>query len=136
MASRRCFPNRACARCPDDPAAELGGEVDAPPQYWRSQPSTQKQLFGKTTFGVPATGQMVLGDLSNFLRHPTGNDMAAMELISLNAEFEESSSRWFRFVDSGLLTNERLFKRELFSRDHPDNAERNGSSSSVSTGPH
>jgi 2,4-dienoyl-CoA reductase-like NADH-dependent reductase (Old Yellow Enzyme family) len=33
-------------------AAELGGEVYAPPQYWRSQPSTQKELFGKTTFGV------------------------------------------------------------------------------------
>jgi 2,4-dienoyl-CoA reductase-like NADH-dependent reductase (Old Yellow Enzyme family) len=33
-------------------AAELGGQVDAPPQYWRSQPSTQKQLFGKTTFGA------------------------------------------------------------------------------------
>jgi 2,4-dienoyl-CoA reductase-like NADH-dependent reductase (Old Yellow Enzyme family) len=33
-------------------AAELGGHVDAPPQYWRSQPSTQKELFGKTTFGT------------------------------------------------------------------------------------
>jgi NADPH2 dehydrogenase len=33
-------------------AAELDGEVYAPPQYWRSQPSTQKELFGKTTFGV------------------------------------------------------------------------------------
>ena len=33
-------------------AAELGGRVDAPPQYWRSQPSTQKELFGKTTFGA------------------------------------------------------------------------------------
>jgi 2,4-dienoyl-CoA reductase-like NADH-dependent reductase (Old Yellow Enzyme family) len=33
-------------------AAELGGEVTAPPQYWRSQPSTQKELFGKTTFGA------------------------------------------------------------------------------------
>ena len=33
-------------------AAELGGQVSAPPQYWRSQPSTQKQLFGKTTFGA------------------------------------------------------------------------------------
>jgi 2,4-dienoyl-CoA reductase-like NADH-dependent reductase (Old Yellow Enzyme family) len=33
-------------------AAELGGEVYAPPQYWRSQPSTQKELFGKTTFGA------------------------------------------------------------------------------------
>jgi hypothetical protein len=26
--------------------------VEAPPQYWRSQPSTQKALFGKTTFGA------------------------------------------------------------------------------------
>jgi NADPH2 dehydrogenase len=33
-------------------AAELGGEVQAPPQYWRSQPSTQKALFGATTFGT------------------------------------------------------------------------------------
>jgi 2,4-dienoyl-CoA reductase-like NADH-dependent reductase (Old Yellow Enzyme family) len=33
-------------------AAELGGHVDAPPQYWRSQPSTQKVLFGATTFGT------------------------------------------------------------------------------------
>jgi 2,4-dienoyl-CoA reductase-like NADH-dependent reductase (Old Yellow Enzyme family) len=33
-------------------AAELGGEVYAPPQYWRSQPSTQKALFGTTTFGT------------------------------------------------------------------------------------
>jgi 2,4-dienoyl-CoA reductase-like NADH-dependent reductase (Old Yellow Enzyme family) len=33
-------------------AAELGGHVDAPPQYWRSQPSTQKALFGATTFGA------------------------------------------------------------------------------------
>src|SRR5438067_678815 len=32
-------------------AAEVGGVVDVPPQYWRSQPSTQKELFGKTTFG-------------------------------------------------------------------------------------
>jgi NADPH2 dehydrogenase len=33
-------------------AAELGGEVFAPQQYWRSQPSTQKALFGATTFGT------------------------------------------------------------------------------------
>ena len=33
-------------------AAELGGQVPAPPQYWRSQPSTQKALFGATTFGA------------------------------------------------------------------------------------
>lgn len=33
-------------------AAELGGQVEAPPQYWRSQPATQKALFGATTFGT------------------------------------------------------------------------------------
>ena len=33
-------------------AAEVGGVVEAPPQYWRSQPSTEKELFGKTTFGA------------------------------------------------------------------------------------
>jgi 2,4-dienoyl-CoA reductase-like NADH-dependent reductase (Old Yellow Enzyme family) len=33
-------------------AAELGGQVTAPPQYWRSQPSTQKALFGTTTCGA------------------------------------------------------------------------------------
>src|ERR1700761_1928645 len=33
-------------------AAELGGQVYAPPQYWRSQPSSYKTLFGKTTFGA------------------------------------------------------------------------------------
>ena len=33
-------------------AAELGAQVEAPPQYWRSQPSTQKGLFGKTVIGV------------------------------------------------------------------------------------
>jgi NADPH2 dehydrogenase len=33
-------------------AAELGGHVEAPPQYWRAQPSTQKDLFGTTTFGT------------------------------------------------------------------------------------
>ena len=33
-------------------AAELGGRVEAPPQYWRSQPSTQKALFGETRFGM------------------------------------------------------------------------------------
>jgi hypothetical protein len=26
--------------------------VQAPPQYWRSQPSTQKALFGETKFGA------------------------------------------------------------------------------------
>jgi NADPH2 dehydrogenase len=33
-------------------AAQLGGSVSAPPQYWRSQPSTQKALFGETSFGA------------------------------------------------------------------------------------
>jgi 2,4-dienoyl-CoA reductase-like NADH-dependent reductase (Old Yellow Enzyme family) len=33
-------------------AAELGGEVFAPPQYWRSQPASHKTLFGETTFGA------------------------------------------------------------------------------------
>src|SRR6267378_690945 len=33
-------------------AAELGGQVEAPPQYWRSQPSKQKALFGATMFGT------------------------------------------------------------------------------------
>jgi 2,4-dienoyl-CoA reductase-like NADH-dependent reductase (Old Yellow Enzyme family) len=33
-------------------AAELGAHVEAPPQYWRSQPATQKALFGPTTFGT------------------------------------------------------------------------------------
>jgi len=33
-------------------AAELGGAVEAPPQYWRSQPATQRSLFGATTFGA------------------------------------------------------------------------------------
>jgi 2,4-dienoyl-CoA reductase-like NADH-dependent reductase (Old Yellow Enzyme family) len=33
-------------------AAELGGQVEAPPQYWRSQPSSQKALFGATRFGA------------------------------------------------------------------------------------
>jgi 2,4-dienoyl-CoA reductase-like NADH-dependent reductase (Old Yellow Enzyme family) len=33
-------------------AAELGGTVSAPPQYWRSQPSTQKALFGEIKFGA------------------------------------------------------------------------------------
>jgi 2,4-dienoyl-CoA reductase-like NADH-dependent reductase (Old Yellow Enzyme family) len=33
-------------------AAELHGEVTAPPQYWRSQPSSQKALFGATSFGA------------------------------------------------------------------------------------
>lgn len=28
-------------------AAQLGGAVEAPPQYWRSQPSNLKGLFGE-----------------------------------------------------------------------------------------
>jgi 2,4-dienoyl-CoA reductase-like NADH-dependent reductase (Old Yellow Enzyme family) len=39
-------------RWPWHAAAELGGQVEAPPQYWRSQPSTQKALFGATSFGT------------------------------------------------------------------------------------
>jgi NADPH2 dehydrogenase len=39
-------------RWPWHAAAELGGTVSAPPQYWRSQPSTQKALFGETRFGA------------------------------------------------------------------------------------
>src|SRR3954449_11915588 len=33
-------------------AAELGGEVAAPPPYWRAPPHEQKDLFGATTFGT------------------------------------------------------------------------------------
>jgi 2,4-dienoyl-CoA reductase-like NADH-dependent reductase (Old Yellow Enzyme family) len=33
-------------------AAELGGQVEAPRQYWRAQPSSQQALFGPTTFGT------------------------------------------------------------------------------------
>jgi NADPH2 dehydrogenase len=39
-------------RWPWHAAAQLGSSVSAPPQYWRSQPSTQKALFGETTFGA------------------------------------------------------------------------------------
>jgi 2,4-dienoyl-CoA reductase-like NADH-dependent reductase (Old Yellow Enzyme family) len=38
-------------RWPWHAAAKLGATVEAPPQYWRSQPSTQKQLFGATKLG-------------------------------------------------------------------------------------
>jgi NADPH2 dehydrogenase len=38
-------------RWPWHAAAALGASVEAPPQYWRSQPSTQKALFGDTKFG-------------------------------------------------------------------------------------
>jgi 2,4-dienoyl-CoA reductase-like NADH-dependent reductase (Old Yellow Enzyme family) len=33
-------------------AAELGGEVGAPPPYWRAQPAEFKTLFGTTRFGA------------------------------------------------------------------------------------
>ncbi len=39
-------------RWPWHAAAALGASVDAPRQYWRSQPSTHKTLFGKTSFGA------------------------------------------------------------------------------------
>ena len=41
-------------------AAELGGHVEAPPQYWRSQPSTQKELFGKDHVRSALTAQLRL----------------------------------------------------------------------------
>lgn len=39
-------------RWPWHAAAELGASVEAPPQYWRSQPSDQKTLFGSIVFGA------------------------------------------------------------------------------------
>jgi 2,4-dienoyl-CoA reductase-like NADH-dependent reductase (Old Yellow Enzyme family) len=39
------------ARWPWHAAAELGASVQAPPQYWRSQPREQKHLFGEITIG-------------------------------------------------------------------------------------
>ncbi|KND61485.1 NADH:flavin oxidoreductase, Old Yellow Enzyme family [Candidatus Burkholderia verschuerenii] len=39
------------ARWPWHAAAELGASVQAPPQYWRSQPREQKHLFGDITIG-------------------------------------------------------------------------------------
>lgn len=39
-------------RWPWHAAAELGACVDAPPQYWRSQPSDQKGLFGEAASGA------------------------------------------------------------------------------------
>jgi NADPH2 dehydrogenase len=33
-------------------AAELGGQVEAPPAYWRAPPHEQKDLFGATSFGT------------------------------------------------------------------------------------
>lgn len=38
-------------RWPWHAAAELGAQVDAPPQYWRSQPREHKHLFGETVLG-------------------------------------------------------------------------------------
>jgi len=38
-------------RWPWHAAAQLGATVDAPPQYWRSQPRDQKALFGDISFG-------------------------------------------------------------------------------------
>ena len=38
-------------RWPWHAAAQLGAQVQAPPQYWRSQPREYKQLFGDTTLG-------------------------------------------------------------------------------------
>jgi 2,4-dienoyl-CoA reductase-like NADH-dependent reductase (Old Yellow Enzyme family) len=38
-------------RWPWHAAAELGAEVSAPPQYWRSQPREQKHLFGDVVSG-------------------------------------------------------------------------------------
>lgn len=38
-------------RWPWHAAAQLGGTVEAAPQYWRSQPSDQKALFGQTISG-------------------------------------------------------------------------------------
>ena len=38
-------------RWPWHAAAQLGATVEAPPQYWRSQPSQHKALFGETRFG-------------------------------------------------------------------------------------
>jgi 2,4-dienoyl-CoA reductase-like NADH-dependent reductase (Old Yellow Enzyme family) len=39
-------------RWPWHAAAELGGSVDAPPQYWRAPPHGQATLFHNTTFGM------------------------------------------------------------------------------------
>ncbi|PCE26178.1 oxidoreductase [Paraburkholderia acidicola] len=38
-------------RWPWHAAAQLGASVEAPPQYWRSQPRDQKALFGEISFG-------------------------------------------------------------------------------------
>ncbi|MDP2986595.1 MAG: oxidoreductase, partial [Hydrogenophaga sp.] len=38
-------------RWPWHAAAKLGAQVDAPPQYWRSQPRGMNQLFGDVKIG-------------------------------------------------------------------------------------
>ncbi len=38
-------------RWPWHAAAKLGGTVQVPPQYWRSQPREHKHLFGDISFG-------------------------------------------------------------------------------------
>jgi 2,4-dienoyl-CoA reductase-like NADH-dependent reductase (Old Yellow Enzyme family) len=38
-------------RWPWHAAAELGAQVQAPPQYWRAQPREYKNLFGATRLG-------------------------------------------------------------------------------------
>ncbi|MCB2030416.1 MAG: oxidoreductase, partial [Rhodoferax sp.] len=40
------------ARWPWHAAAELGGQVTAPPQYWRSPPREHADVFGKTVLGM------------------------------------------------------------------------------------
>ncbi|WP_420994175.1 NADH:flavin oxidoreductase/NADH oxidase [Cupriavidus sp. 30B13] len=39
-------------RWPWHAAAELGGQVSAPPPYWRAPPAEHKDLFGQTVFGA------------------------------------------------------------------------------------
>jgi 2,4-dienoyl-CoA reductase-like NADH-dependent reductase (Old Yellow Enzyme family) len=39
-------------RWPWHAAAQLGASVEAPPQYWRSQPNEQRKLFGEAASGV------------------------------------------------------------------------------------
>jgi len=38
-------------RWPWHAAAKLGGQVKAPPQYWRCEPAEHKGLFGATRIG-------------------------------------------------------------------------------------
>ena len=39
-------------RWPWHAAAQLGGSVSAPPQYWRAPPQGQKDLFAEASFGA------------------------------------------------------------------------------------